>query len=80
MTLRKKVWLSVGLLTILTAILTWPVDIPCDQCGKRCMTEPVMARMVSGFDTGYLHFECVDQWCQEHPIQFDDEGHIIRRD
>lgn len=74
---RKLIWSFVALFAVCVFTARWEVGIPCDQCGKETIKRCLLARAAAGFDNGFLHQECVDQWCEEHPIQFDEEGCII---
>ena len=75
--LRKVVWSFVALFAVFVFTARFELGIPCDQCGKTTVTRPLLARVVAGFDDGFLHYECVEQWCKEHPIRFDENGKII---
>ena len=76
--IRKVIWPLVALFAIAVFVARHEVEIPCDQCGKPTISRCLLARAVAGFDKGFLHHSCLQDWCDEHPIRFDKDGHIIR--
>jgi hypothetical protein len=77
---RKIIWSAVALLAIFTFAARWNVHVPCQQCGKTCIQEPLLARFAAHFDKGFLHLQCVDQYLKDHPIRLDEQGRIINPD
>lgn len=75
--LRKIVWSLTALFAVAVFTARWDVHIPCEQCGEGTIHRPLLARAVAGFDTGFLHTTCVQDWCDEHPLRLDENGRII---
>jgi hypothetical protein len=67
-------------LTVLLALLCWPVPIRCQSCPTVVHTESVMARIASGWPHNFFcGFECANKWLEAHPIERDDEGSIVQK-
>ena len=77
---RKLVWGAVALFAVFVFTARFEVGIPCEQCGKDTVHRCLLARAVSGFDTGSLHVNCVQAWLDEHPLRFDENGRVILAD
>ena len=74
---RKIAWSLTALFAVFVFTARHEVGVPCDQCDKTTVTRCLLARAVAGFDKGFLHYECVEKWCEEQPIKYDENGHII---
>lgn len=77
---RKIVWGFVLFFTLFTLVSAHEVNVPCQQCGHRCIEECVMARCACNFQDYFVHFECIDEWCEDNPARFDADGNIIWRE
>lgn len=77
---RKNIWTFVVFFATFVLVSNYSVDVPCEQCGGKCIEECFMARVACNFQRNFLHFKCLPQYCIDNPIRLNSEGKIIRRD
>ena len=66
------VWLAIFLPTTLIKI-----NIPCVQCGEPSYSENIWCRIVTRFNTNYMHDYCAEDYCEENPVEW---GFVIGGD
>ena len=86
---KKKVYVFMFLLmTVVSSLLLIQTDRKCTQCGLpiyiqdveteeiTIYRESLLVRMFSP-NCSFLHLYCLDDYFRDHPIERDEEGHII---
>ena len=82
----KNVWVGVFLAALLSLVLSWPAAHKCEHCGKPAYWDALLAHVIGdGYSIicidskpiGFIHYECLDEWLKNHPLEFDEDGRLI---
>lgn len=50
---RKNIWTFVVFFATFVLVSNYPVDVPCEQCGGKCIEECLMARVACNFQRNF---------------------------